>query len=141
NIVLSSYVPEIIGAEIRVLLGRALQNGGLDLADIEAWAVHPGGRAIVDRLADLFALPADALAPTYATLRDYGNMSSPTILFVLRRLRAHLRETGVTALGAPGVAMAFGPGLVVEMARLRYVPAPDPAATGVPALALDAAQS
>ena len=107
------------------------------------WAVHPGGRAIVDRLADLFALPADALAPTYAVLRDYGNMSSPTILFVLRRLRDHLRETGTSAsraARAPGVAMAFGPGLVVEMARLRYVPARDAAVAGAPVAALDTAR-
>lgn len=91
------------------------------------WAIHPGGRAIVDRLAEIFALPASALAATRRTLHDYGNMSSATILFVLEALRQSLcqvangqRHDNDAALA--GVAMAFGPGLVVEMSRLTYVP-------------------
>ncbi len=91
------------------------------------WAIHPGGRAIVDSLAEIFQLPADALTATRHTLRDYGNMSSATILFVLEHLSRSLRQMS----NAPrhdshtdlcGVAMAFGPGLVVEMSRLTYVP-------------------
>jgi len=96
------------------------------------WAIHPGGRAIVDRLADIFALSGSALAATRHTLRDYGNMSSATILFVLEALRQSLcqetnrhRHTHDTA--HTGVAMAFGPGLVLEMGRLTYVPpCPEP---------------
>lgn len=90
------------------------------------WAVHPGGRAIVDRLAEIFALPAEALAATREVLRSYGNMSSATILFVLAALRRQLHEAslrlGSRAADTTGVAMAFGPGLVVEMSRLTYVP-------------------
>lgn len=91
------------------------------------WAVHPGGRAIVDRLADIFALPAEALAATREVLRCYGNMSSATILFVLTHMRRHLCEvahhSGYLSTGElTGVAMAFGPGLVVEMSKLTYVP-------------------
>jgi predicted naringenin-chalcone synthase len=99
------------------------------------WAIHPGGRAIVDRLAEIFALSDTTLAATRHTLRDYGNMSSATILFVLAALQQSLRcgvnshqHAGHAAL--TGVAMAFGPGLVVEMGRLTYVPPfpepPDP---------------
>ncbi len=91
------------------------------------WAIHPGGRAIVDRLANIFALPAEALTATREVLRQYGNMSSATILFVLAQMRRQLREEA--AHNAPaqpgeltGVAMAFGPGLVVEMSRMTYVP-------------------
>ncbi len=91
------------------------------------WAIHPGGRAIVDRLADIYGLDAQAVASTYDILRRYGNMSSATILFVLDDL--HCRwQTGALTLddvndnpAQAGVAMAFGPGLVVEMARLRFV--------------------
>jgi predicted naringenin-chalcone synthase len=91
------------------------------------WAVHPGGRAIVDRLAEIFALPAEALAATREVLRCYGNMSSATILFVLAALRRRLAEAAtsrdlVAADGLTGVAMAFGPGLVVEMSKLTYAP-------------------
>jgi len=85
------------------------------------WAIHPGGRAIVDRLAGLFDLTSEQIAPSLAVLRNYGNMSSPTILFVLNAMREHLRcETSLDPV--TGVAMAFGPGLVVEMARLTYQP-------------------
>jgi predicted naringenin-chalcone synthase len=85
----------------------------------EFWAIHPGGRAIVDRLAEIFALPPDAIATTLDVLRNYGNMSSATILFVLRAHRERLRTRGEAL---PGVAMAFGPGLVTEMAHLTYQP-------------------
>lgn len=85
------------------------------------WAIHPGGRAIVDRLVELFGLAPEQVAATFEVLRHYGNMSSPTILFVLNELRTQIRRT---AVGEPiaGVAMAFGPGLVVEMAHLTYLP-------------------
>jgi predicted naringenin-chalcone synthase len=90
------------------------------------WAIHPGGRAIVDRLAEIFELTPEALAASRRVLRQYGNMSSATILFVLETLRQTLAHTmarnGREHPPAAGVAMAFGPGLVVEMSRLTYVP-------------------
>jgi predicted naringenin-chalcone synthase len=92
------------------------------------WAIHPGGRAIVDRLAEIFELSAETLTATYSVLRRYGNMSSATILFVLEAMRQNLgRHTagnGHHPANLTGVAMAFGPGLVVEMGRLTYVPPP-----------------
>ncbi|NTW01696.1 MAG: type III polyketide synthase [Oscillochloris sp.] len=83
------------------------------------WAIHPGGRAIVDRLAELLELTPAQTAASYSILRRYGNMSSPTILFVLRELLDQLRTS---ANSVDGVAAAFGPGLVTEMAYLTYVP-------------------
>jgi predicted naringenin-chalcone synthase len=87
----------------------------------QLWAIHPGGRAIVDRLAELFNLAPAQVASSLSVLRRYGNMSSPTILFVLDELRQRLRQERPDEPTA-GVAMAFGPGLVVEMARIAYVP-------------------
>jgi alkylresorcinol/alkylpyrone synthase len=94
------------------------------------WAVHPGGRAIVDKLEEIFQLPTEALVSTREVLRQYGNMSSATILFVLEHLQQQLRTTssahgrtnGHVRGPLSGVAMAFGPGLVVETSRLTYVP-------------------
>jgi predicted naringenin-chalcone synthase len=90
------------------------------------WAIHPGGRAIVDRLAEIFELTPADLAATRGVLRDYGNMSSATILFVLESLRQTMARAmsrnGREHPPATGVAMAFGPGLVVEMSRVTYVP-------------------
>ena len=100
----------------------ALTNLVDDPASLQFWAIHPGGRQIVDRLRDVFALAPDQVAPSYDVLRDYGNMSSPTILFVLKAWRDQFRAGG-TMDTTDGVAMAFGPGLVIEMAKLTYLPA------------------
>lgn len=84
------------------------------------WAIHPGGRAILDRLARLFQLSDDAVACSRAVLRDVGNVSSATILFVLDALRHRWESRLGPASGPSGIAMAFGPGLVVEALRLTY---------------------
>ncbi len=83
------------------------------------WAIHPGGPSIVNQLANIFALMPEQVAASRAILRDYGNLSSATIFFVLDKLRQTLRA-GQTQ-PQRGVAMAFGPGLVIELARLTYV--------------------
>lgn len=114
---LSPDIPRRLG----VVAPRALAALLGGRARPELWAIHPGGRAIVDRLAELFELSPEQVAPSLDVLRRYGNMSSPTILFVLDELRARLRQAGEER-ELDGVAMAFGPGLVVEMARLTYVP-------------------
>lgn len=97
------------------------------------WAIHPGGPAIVDRLAEIFGLDAAQVAASRAVLRRYGNLSSATILFVLEELSRTLRQDSTTAprptngqVQPPpaGIAMAFGPGLVIEMARLSYIVEP-----------------
>lgn len=108
---LSSRVPAHIGRGIRSSLEPLLPEGP---AAVDAWAVHPGGRSIVDNVQEALALPDDAMAPSRGVLARYGNMSSPTVLFVLRELLAE--RTGGTVC-----AMAFGPGLTLEAARMRVV--------------------
>ena len=94
----------------------------------EFWAIHPGGRAIVDRLQKIFSLTPAQVAASRTILRRYGNLSSATILFVLDELRQTLtQEQEISSNGrsgklSSGVAMGFGPGLVIEMACLTYVP-------------------
>jgi predicted naringenin-chalcone synthase len=121
---LSPRVPEHLG----VAAPAALQTvfGG---KRPRFWAIHPGGRAIVDKLAEIFQLPEEALLSTREVLRQYGNMSSATILFVLDHLRRQMAVAGCAAGAQSGVAMAFGPGLVVEMSRLTYVPPLPPLST------------
>ena len=122
---LSPRVPEHLGvaapAALQVVFGSKQPR---------FWAIHPGGRAIIDKLAEIFHLAPEELVSTREVLRQYGNMSSATILFVLTHLRQQLRDANLEnsslngSLKGPqsGVAMAFGPGLVVEMSRLTYVP-------------------
>jgi predicted naringenin-chalcone synthase len=114
NMVLSAYVPELIGSNIRAMVGGILDKRGLTPADIDEWAVHPGGRAILDQIEEQLALPATALEMSRSVLRDYGNMSSPTVLFVLKGfLEEAETERAMTC------AIAFGPGLTVETAVLE----------------------
>lgn len=122
RMMLSAYVPELIGANIRAIVDGLLAHRGLTADDVAEWAVHPGGRAILDEVGRQLALPDGALDTARGVLRDHGNMSSPTVLYVLRRL---------LAAGGPGrsstCALAFGPGLTVESAFLERVGAEVPA--------------
>jgi predicted naringenin-chalcone synthase len=89
-------------------LAARVRNGH----DIGAWAVHPGGKSILDAVERAFALPQGALAESREVLRSCGNMSSATILFVLQQMIARRPETGV--------ALAFGPGLAMEGFRFGW---------------------
>ena len=82
-------------------------------AEVDLWAVHPGGRSILDGVQNGLDLPPAALAASRAVLRDHGNMSSATVMFVL----AAMMRSGDR--GQRGVALAFGPGLSAESMRFR----------------------
>jgi len=109
DMVLSGAVP---GA-IRAALTGAREDilGGAN--DIELWAVHPGGRTVLDAVEQAFGLPADALSASRSVLNDFGNMSSGTVMFVLDRIMRN------GAGGQNGCAMSFGPGLVAETMMFR----------------------
>ena len=109
DMILSGGVP---GA-IRNALTEARDDilGGAN--DIDLWAVHPGGRTVLDAVEQAFALPPAALAQSRGVLNDYGNMSSGTVMFVLDRIMR-----GGTS-GQRGCAMSFGPGLVAETMMFR----------------------
>ena len=92
-------------------VARAVTDGE-PAGAIEAWAIHPGGKSIVDAVERGLALPPEKTAASRAVLRDYGNMSSATVLFVLERL---MREHP-----ANGIALAFGPGLAMEGLRFGW---------------------
>jgi predicted naringenin-chalcone synthase len=106
---LSRRVPALIAARLRPWLEGWLGGHGLSLADVTGWAVHPGGPKILTAVEEALALPPAALAASRAVFAERGNMSSPTVLFVLDQLR----RGGVSG---PCVALGFGPGLVAEAA-------------------------
>ena len=110
---LTAEVPRIIGREIAGVVEGML--GGADpLSEVDAWAVHPGGRSVLDRVQGGVDLPDEAMEHSRAVLRDFGNMSSATILFILRRILGD----PTLANGARVAGLCFGPGLTVETARL-----------------------
>ena len=102
-----------LSGEVPAAIARKLPDHAAELAgqrprdEIASWAVHPGGRTILDAVEQGLELDRAALDASRAVLRDYGNMSSATILFVLQRMLAERRE-------GPGLAFGFGPGLSVE---------------------------
>ncbi|MFW6387725.1 MAG: type III polyketide synthase [bacterium] len=113
---LSAYVPKIVQKNIGSIVERLTGDAGKTAADIDAWAIHPGGRAVLDRVIRGLALDEATLWASFDVLRKYGNMSSPTILFVLKRLLEDATR-GVTP-GDQVLSAAFGPGLTVESAFL-----------------------
>ncbi|MBA4064882.1 MAG: type III polyketide synthase [Isosphaera sp.] len=106
---LSRRVPGLIAARLRPWLDAWLGDNGLSLSAVGSWAVHPGGPKVLAAVGEGLGLPADALAASRGVLADFGNMSSPTVLFVLDRLRR-------AGAARPCVALGFGPGLVAEAA-------------------------
>jgi predicted naringenin-chalcone synthase len=107
---LSGYVPDLIAEDIEPLVQRALKKNHWQKQDITHWCVHPGGRKILDNISRSLALKQEDLASSYQVLRHYGNMSSPTILFVMKDMlhqADYHRENRMMGL-------AFGPGLTME---------------------------
>lgn len=117
RMVLSYEVPGVLARHVRGAVTRLLDRHDYRIEDIAGWAVHPGGRKILEVVHDRLGLPAGSLDASYSVLRDYGNCSSPTVLIVLERLLA----TTDIPVGAPVVAMAFGPGLTLYSTLLRRV--------------------
>lgn len=114
DIALSSYVPKIIGANVGSILENLLPTVNTRPSEIDIWAVHPGGKAIVEKVQQSLDLAPEQVSAAIQTLKDYGNMSSATILFVLKRILQQPAEARQKIC-----AMAFGPGLTVEMALLE----------------------
>jgi predicted naringenin-chalcone synthase len=112
---LSPRVPDVLEGHVAGVVSGLLERHGLTAADIAAWAVHPGGRRILEVVAERLALTDEQIAPSYAVLDEAGNCSSATVLLVLDRLRA----TRALEPGETVVAMAFGPGLTLYAALLR----------------------
>lgn len=127
DMVLTSYVPRALEAEAGAAVAPLLRAGAVSLDDVDAWAIHPGGRAILDKVALGLALPDAALAASRSVLAQAGNMSSATVLFVLERLLGRSCPDAACDVGAPEragdgdvvAALAFGPGLTVDAALLR----------------------
>lgn len=104
---LSAYVPKIIDRNIEDVLSNILKKSKLTQDDIDIWAIHPGGKAILEKVAASLELEKEELQVSYDTLRDYGNMSSSTIMFILKLILNDSREGRILGLG-------FGPGLTIE---------------------------
>jgi alkylresorcinol/alkylpyrone synthase len=108
----SQSIPALVAGDFRTILGAFLQKNDLRLRDFDNFACHPGGAKVLDALEDVFGIARGSLTDSRSVLRDFGNMSAVTVLFVLERMdwRRKGARTLMTALG-PGFTAAF---LVLE---------------------------
>ncbi len=107
---LSGYIPNLIEEDFELLTQRALQKNNLTKECITHWCVHPGGKKILEAIHKSLHLTNGELDNSYDVLKEFGNMSSPTILFVLKKILDTIEYSkDNTIFGA-----AFGPGLTME---------------------------
>jgi prepilin-type processing-associated H-X9-DG protein len=109
---LSTRVPNLIAANLRPWMESWLRKNRLSLAEIRSWAVHPGGPRVLTHVEKALGLAPNMTAVSREVLGECGNMSSPTVLFLVDRLRRRDAPR-------PCVALGFGPGLVAEAALIR----------------------
>ena len=107
---LDSRIPRTLKDNVPAFTEELLLRARTSRGDVAGWAIHPGGRKIVEGIRDALGLDDDLVRSSFDVLRDYGNMSSATIFFVLEKELRRRR--------GPVVAMGFGPGLTMEGAVL-----------------------
>ncbi len=112
---LSPQIPMVIAAGLYQPLADWLARQGLVPEEIRGWAVHPGGPRVIDAVGDALGLEEQQLQSSREVLAEFGNMSSPTVLFILDRLSPSVPT------GEHAVMLAFGPGLQVEALLLRRI--------------------
>src|ERR1035438_6011357 len=115
EMILSQELPKIILEQAMPRLKLILQRFGINKEEIKYWALHPGGRAILDSMQKGLELSAESMIPSRIVLKNYGNMSSVSILFVLKEIIS----TYIITKGEYCCAVAFGPGLTMEVALDR----------------------
>ncbi len=116
QIVLSGRIPALVGSQIPPLIDQLLTRNDLVRNHISHWVVHPGGMKILDEVEAGLDLENGTLDVSRDVLRQYGNMSSATLLFVLRELMSQRRPQP----GDYGVLVGLGPGVTIELGLLRW---------------------
>jgi predicted naringenin-chalcone synthase len=114
---LSAYVPEIIRQQADGLVKQLLRRFHIDIPSVEYFAVHPGGKKILEAVEKSLQISSAQNRFAYDVLRNFGNMSSVTVLFVLHQIWQQARQA--SHQGASILSMSFGPGLTIESALMR----------------------
>lgn len=116
RIILAADIRDLAGPVMDRCLNGLLEPRGLRRKDIRFWILHPGGRKVLDNAARYLQLEEEQLRFSRHVLRNFGNMSSPTVLFVLNEVL----RSGQPRAGDYGLLMALGPGFVAEAALLQW---------------------
>ncbi len=116
RIILAAEIRDLAAPMIEKVLDPLLERNGLRRQEIRFWVAHPGGRKVIDNVQQRLRLTDDQLRFSKAVLKNYGNMSSATVVFVLDEVV----RTGDPQPGDWGVMVALGPGMAAEAALLRW---------------------
>jgi alkylresorcinol/alkylpyrone synthase len=115
RIVLGRDLPELVRLLVGEEVSAFLAEHDLKPGDVTGWVCHPGGPRVLDALEEALGLPAAALEPSRRSLAEAGNMSSASVLHILRGMLAQGPPPGT-----PGLVLALGPGLSSELVLLRW---------------------
>lgn len=116
EMVLDAGIPEFIGNEVNDIVLKAGRKLNITTDKIDKWAIHPGGKKILDTIKKQMQMNDTDLQYSYKVLEEYGNMSSPTILFVLNEIMQSEHKPNETIF-----SIGFGPGLSIETSLFTYV--------------------
>ena len=126
DMVLSAKIPDLIRQHIGTILRQILDQNGLGVHDVDHFAIHPGGRRILDLIEAELDIDRSKTRQAYSVLHQYGNMSSATVIFVLKAIWDELAAGAETVLDSAPEAfykslagIAFGPGLTIESMLIR----------------------
>lgn len=114
QLVLAADVPDVVRRYLHADVSGFLGDHDLTIDQIGTWVSHPGGPKVIEAIVDSLGLPEDALELTWRSLADIGNLSSSSVLHVLRDTRAKAPAAG------PGVMMAMGPGFCSELVLMQW---------------------
>lgn len=117
RLTLSRDLPDTLAQSLPTAVEDFLHDHGYSPSEVNHWIVHPGGPQILDSVESALGLDSEKLSDSRVVLSECGNMSSSTVFFILRRF-IERRESGI------GVALAFGPGLTIELVLLEFDPKP-----------------
>jgi alkylresorcinol/alkylpyrone synthase len=116
TVVLSADVPHVVREHLGHDVRGFLADHGLKVEDVAGWVSHPGGPKVIEAITETLGLPPEALALTWRSLEQVGNLSSSSVLFVLHDTMAQRRFEP----GSPGLLMAMGPGFCSELVLLEW---------------------
>jgi alkylresorcinol/alkylpyrone synthase len=116
RVVLSAKVPEVVRQHMRQNVDEFLAEHSLDRGDVRHWIVHTGGPRVLEAFEQCLELPQDALARSWKSLEQVGNLSSASVLFVL----GDVIESGEPRIGDKGLMVAMGPGFCAELVLLEW---------------------
>ncbi|MFE9724863.1 type III polyketide synthase [Streptomyces sp. NPDC005794] len=116
TVVLDPAVPDVVRRYLAEDVSGFLEQHGLKPKDIARWVCHPGGPKVLEAVTDVLSLPGGALDVTWRSLAEVGNLSSASVLHVLRDTMEQRRPEP----GTPGLMMAMGPGFCCELVLLRW---------------------